>query len=150
MNEGDNKQQDQNKRELFKRYWSFIRPYRFLLLLIIFLGLLQLAAPLTVPWMTGVLVDQVFDKEVAETSNWTLNKSVQIMAGAFLLTVFVRFIRNLVTAHLGSTMVVNIRQQLYAHLQKLSPKFYENRPVGGIVSRVLNDVNGAQNLVGNA
>lgn len=57
------------------------------------------------------------------------------------------FLRNYVTAKLGNTMVVDMRKKLYEHLQLLSPKFYDNKHVGGVVSRVLNDVNGAQNLV---
>src|SRR5699024_4753134 len=42
---------------------------------------------------------------------------------------------------------LDIRQQLYSHLLKLSPQYYDNRQIGTIVSRVQHDVNGAQNLV---
>jgi ABC-type multidrug transport system fused ATPase/permease subunit len=150
-----------SKIDLAKKYWAFVRPYRFILLGIILLGILQLTAPLTVPWMTKILVDDVLlqngltgtaiktgEDTGQGTTDWTLKHVALIMAAAFIFSVSVQFIRDLVTAHLGTKMVVDIRSQLYKHLQKLSPKFYDNRPVGGVVSRVLHDVNGAQNLVG--
>ena len=44
-------------------------------------------------------------------------------------------------------MALDLKEQLYKHLQTLSPQYYDNRQVGTIVSRIQNDVNGAQNLV---
>lgn len=135
---------EMDRKQLLQKYWDFIKPYRFVLMLIMVLGLFQLAIPLIAPYMTGViLIDQV----LAGKGSWTLQGVALVLIGVYLFGVTMEFFRNYVTAKLGNTMVVDLRKKLYEHLQLLSPKFYENKHVGGVVSRVLNDVNGAQNLV---
>ncbi|MFC0470746.1 ABC transporter ATP-binding protein [Halalkalibacter kiskunsagensis] len=136
--------EEMDRKELLRKYWQFIRSYRFVFLIIIVLGILQLAVPLVAPYITGiVLIDHVLQGE----DTWTLQSAVLVLLAVFLFGVTMEFIRNYVTAKLGNRMVVDIRKKLYQHLQLLSPKFYDNKHVGGVVSRILNDVNGAQNLV---
>jgi len=45
-----------------------------------------------------------------------------------------------------NNILVNIRHELYTHIQKLSFTFFDNRPVGKILARVMGDVNALQNL----
>ncbi|MGO4497284.1 ATP-binding cassette domain-containing protein [Paenibacillus sp. 2RAB27] len=49
--------------QLVRRYITFLKPYRLYILTIIVLGILQFAAPLTVPWMTKIMVNEVYDLE---------------------------------------------------------------------------------------
>lgn len=139
--EGDS---SKKKKELAYRYWKFIKPYRFMVLLIIFLGIAHFVVPLSVPWMTKILIDQVL---LGKGHFWTLQKVVSILAVVYLFGIIVNFIQKYITAHLGNKMAIDLKQQLYEHLQKLSPQFYDNHQIGNIVSRVQHDVNGAQNLV---
>lgn len=111
---------------------------------IIFLGILSFAVPLAVPWLTKILIDEVLP---GKESFWTLKKVIAVMGTVFVFGVIVSFIRNYITARLGNTMARELKRQLYQHLQKLSPAYYDNRQIGTIVSRVQNDVDGAQNLV---
>jgi ATP-binding cassette subfamily B protein len=43
-------------------------------------------------------------------------------------------------------ILLKIRQQLYEHIQKLSFSFFDNRPVGKVLARVIGDVNSLQEL----
>ena len=45
-----------------------------------------------------------------------------------------------------NNILVNIRHELYEHIQKLSFDFFDNRPVGKILARVVGDVNALKNL----
>jgi ATP-binding cassette subfamily B protein len=45
---------------------------------------------------------------------------------------------------------LDIRHQLYTHIQKLSFSFFDNRPVGKILARVIGDVNSLQDLFNNS
>ncbi|MFD2117367.1 ABC transporter ATP-binding protein [Paenibacillus yanchengensis] len=130
---------------LFRRYISFLKPYRSALLLIILLGILQFTVPLTVPWMTKIMIDEVLPQ--VEGSSWTLGKVLLILGAVYLFGIIVSFFRQWMTAKMGNAMVRDVRVQLYSHLQKMSQQFYDSRQVGGIISRVLNDVNGAQQLI---
>jgi len=137
------KDKGKNK-ELIQRYWEFVKPYKLIIVLIIALGILSFSVPLAIPWFTKILIDEVLP---GEASFWTLQKVVLSMGGIFVFGLVTHFIRDYVTARLGNTMALDIKQQMYAHLQKLSPQYYDNRQIGTIVSRVQHDVNGAQNLV---
>lgn len=144
MGTGSESDQRGNRRELIQMYWTFVKPYRFVILLIILLGILSFAVPLAIPWMTKILIDDVLP---GKEGFWTLQKVVLVMAIVLAFGVVINFIRNYITARLGNQMALDIKQQLYEHLQKLSPQYYDNRQIGTIVSRVQNDVNGALNLV---
>lgn len=132
------------RRTLLKRYLQFVKPYLLMILFIIVLGILSFAVPLAIPWLTKVLIDEVLPQK---ESFWSLEKVVLAMGVLFLFGLIVNFIRNYVTAKLGNQMGLDLKRQLYAHLQALTPEFYDNRQVGTIVSRVQHDVNGALNLV---
>ncbi|RKN79093.1 ABC transporter ATP-binding protein [Paenibacillus ginsengarvi] len=116
---------------------------------IVALGLLQFIVPLSGPWLTKIMIDDVLGLGPGQSeSGWTLKQVVTIFALIYLVSVIVTYIRNNVMSRLGNRMVAGIRRQLYEHIQKLSQRFYDSRQVGSILSRVINDVNGAQNLVG--
>ncbi|MCZ8515600.1 ABC transporter ATP-binding protein [Paenibacillus filicis] len=133
-----------DKKQLFKRYLAFLKPYRMTLLGILALGILQFATPMTTPWMTKILIDEVLP---GKESYWTLGKVTTVLGAVYLFGIWINFARGSITFRLGNRMVYDIRQQLYRHMQQLSQRFYDNRQVGSIVTRIINDVNGAQNLV---
>ncbi|GAA3407656.1 ABC transporter ATP-binding protein [Paenibacillus hodogayensis] len=145
-NAGDFKKTlDPANKRLVRRYLQFVKPYRYYLLAIVILGLLQFIVPLTGPWLMKIMIDDVLGQA---DSGWSLGQIVTIFASLYVMSVIVTFIRNNVMSRLGSRMVAGIRRQLYEHIQKMSQRFYDSRQVGSILSRVINDVNGAQNLVG--
>jgi ABC-type multidrug transport system fused ATPase/permease subunit len=141
----DRNGESEDKNKPLKKYLSFVKPYRFTILIIIGLGMLQFAVPLVGPWMTKVMIDDVL---MGVNGFWTIEKVVLLLGIVYVSGVIINFIRNYITAHLGNRMVVDIRRKLYQHMQSLSQRFYDSRQIGSIVSRVLHDVNGAQNLVG--
>jgi len=47
----------------------------------------------------------------------------------------------------GQSVLYDLRQELFSHIQKLSLRFYDHRPVGKIMSRITNDVNAINNLI---
>jgi ABC-type multidrug transport system fused ATPase/permease subunit len=139
-----NRELQERKKKLLKRYFAFVKPYRHLIVIIVLLGILQSLVPLAGPWMTRLLIDEVLPQK--ETS-WTLGKVIAVLAGIQLFGMITNYFRNHVTYVMGNKMVHDTRKQLYQHLQSLSQRYYDSRQIGSIVSRVINDVNGAQNLI---
>lgn len=129
---------------MLRRYAEFVKPYLWVILVIVILGIMSFAVPLTIPKLTEILIDDVLPKR---ESFWTLNKVIAVMGSVFIFGVIVDFVRNYITARLGNRMGLDLKRQLYGHMQTLSPEYYDNRQVGRIVSRVQHDVNGALNLV---
>jgi ABC-type multidrug transport system fused ATPase/permease subunit len=111
---------------------------------IIFLGILQFAGPLSLPLFTQTLIDDV----LAGKEGPGLYETVGWMAVILFAGTAVNFTRNYSSAILGNRMMLKLRSELYAHLQRMSVGFYEQRQVGALSSRVIHDIGGAQNLIG--
>ncbi|MHB1393557.1 MAG: ABC transporter ATP-binding protein [Clostridia bacterium] len=62
----------------------------------------------------------------------------------FLLTILGSFLLNYIQVYIlnytGQKIIYNMRQELFAHLQKLSLSFFDRNPVGRLVTRVTNDM----------
>src|SRR5690606_37037741 len=52
-------------------------------------------------------------------------------------------------SEVGQKTLFRLRQDLFNHIQKLSFHFYDNRPAGKILVRIINDVNSLSNLLTN-
>jgi subfamily B ATP-binding cassette protein MsbA len=127
-----------------KRYLLWAKPYWGMIGFIILLGALQFTVPLSMPWFTKRLVDDV----LTGTDISRLYTTVLFMACVLLFGVCINFVRNYASAILGNKMMMHLREELYLHLQKMSVSFYDQRQVGGVASRVIHDIGGAQNLIG--
>lgn len=138
------KKEESNNIHLIKRYWDLIHPYRFRFMIIIALSFMRFVIPLTVPWMTKILIDQVL---IGNSTVWTLQKVIVVLVVVYLVGNAVNFIRDYYTSIVGTQIMIDVRRKLYQHLQSLSPRFYDSQQVGQLVSRLMTDVSSAQNLV---
>ncbi|MCQ6558395.1 ABC transporter ATP-binding protein [Paenibacillus mendelii] len=127
-----------------RRYLLWARPYWPMIGVIITLGIIQFVQPLANPWLTKIIVDEV----LKGAGSWGLYEVVTLMAVITVCGIAINFIRGYLTAGLGNRMMRDLRDQLYDHLQRMSVGFYEQRHVGGLSSRILHDIGGAQNLIG--
>ncbi|MDQ8734511.1 ABC transporter ATP-binding protein [Paenibacillus sp. LHD-38] len=127
-----------------KRYILWAKPYWWMICIIIAVGILQFTAPLSTPVFTQLLVDDVLIGDDYSR----LTNTVLLMAFILFFGVLLNFLRNYISAILGNKMMMHLREQLYDHLQRMSVSYYDQRQVGGVASRVIHDVGGAQNLIG--
>ncbi len=72
------------------------------------------------------------------------------IVGIFLLRGVCDYGRYYLMAEVGQRIIMDIRDQLYAHIQRLSMPFFIRTPTGIIISRITNDVNLVQASVTNA
>lgn len=74
-----------------------------------------------------------------------------VIAASFLLlhltTSLISVIRGFIMAKLGQTIIFDMRNHIYQHLQKLSLRYFEDRRTGDVMSRVINDVNSLQGVL---
>ncbi|NLW57069.1 MAG: ABC transporter ATP-binding protein [Firmicutes bacterium] len=69
-----------------------------------------------------------------------------VMSITILVSMFCTRKRISLMAKITNQIHLTIRQELYAHLQKLSLSFFDHRPAGKILARVIGDVNSLNNL----
>lgn len=55
----------------------------------------------------------------------------------------------LIMAKVCNSILVTIRQQLYTHIQALDFSFFDSRPTGKILARIIGDINSLKDVLGN-
>ncbi len=119
-----------------RRLLAYLRPYS-LRLLVALLGLLgSTALSLVFPAVIRDVVDSVFEN----ADRGLLDSITLLLLVVFLFRSLASFVQNYNLNYVGEKIVVDIRQELYAHLQTLSIGFFLERRVGELISRISADV----------
>ncbi len=128
-----------------KRAMKYVRRHRFKMLLALFLsGCASVAALFGPKIMQWTLDDVVPNKDVAMLGWLALAYTGIVLVGIVLTT-----IRSRIMAHVSNEIVYDIREDLFAHLQRLSFSYYDSRPAGKILVRVINYVNSVADMLSN-
>lgn len=122
---------------MIRRFFSYYKPYTRLFLIdfgcAIIAGLLELAFPLAV----NVFVDKLLPNEDWNLIVWA---SVALLA-LYCLNTFLLYIVNYWGHVLGINIETDMRKKLFAHIQKLSFRFFDNTKTGHLIGRLTNDMN---------
>ena len=135
-------QQEFNFKHL-KRLFGYLKPHRKQLVFALFLMLLASVANIIIP----LLVKETIDRVIPERD---VQKLV-ILCAVFAVLIFVSAVclkkRIKVVNELGQTIILTMRKDLFVHLQKLPFSFYDDRPHGKIIVRVVHYVNSVSDLL---
>ncbi|GGG04986.1 ABC transporter ATP-binding protein [Paenibacillus abyssi] len=134
----------------FRMYFRFVKPYRWLVALTLVIGMVKFSIPLMMPLFLKYVVDDILlAPELVLDAK--VSKLLTVIGFAFVLFVIVRYpieyFRQYFAQLTTSRILFDLRNQLYAHLQRLSLRFYQNRKSGEIISRVMNDVEQTKSIV---
>ncbi len=124
------------------RLYKFVAPYRMRLLLAL-VGTLGFAAMTrTMPLAVRGLIAAAGDKDISALNRWGW---VYIVLAA--LSAMFYYVQLTSTGWIGHRLLLGLRRDMFAHLQKLSLRFYDNNEVGRVMSRVTSDVTSLQDLM---
>lgn len=102
---------------------------------------------------TGLLSPMIIQKALDETIPAGDRKGLLLLGGLLVLTytvsVLFSTIRSRIMNIVGQDIIFDIRRDLFAHLQKLSFQYYDDRPHGKILIRVVNYVNSVSDMLSN-
>lgn len=133
-----------------RRYLQFVKPYWKVILITIVIGIVKFAIPLLTPLALMVVIDDII-LNTALPEEEKLPKLLKVAGMMFFVFVILRppieYYRQYFAQWTGSKVLYDIRDQLFSHIQKLSLRFYANRKVGEIISRVIHDVEQTKNFV---
>ena len=143
---GDRARPRRSSLAILRRVAGIFRPYRLsvaaLLATVTASALVGLAPPL----LFAAIIDNVGKaKDAHRVDVDAALILVAVLAGA-LLSVLQSFLNNRV----GQGVMYDMRNHLYAHLQKMSLRFFTSTRSGEILSRLNNDVGGIQDAVTNS
>jgi len=135
----DTESRDQTSDSLWrslKRIFRLSKPYRTRFYVATVLALVASAVGLSVPLGLKALLDAVF-----QTGDMALlNLIALVLLGLFILQAFLSFGSSYWLEWVGERVVTDLRKQLYEHLHRLGFRFFANRRLGEITSRLTNDV----------
>lgn len=130
---------------LYARVWWYIKPYSLLIISALACTILASAVNLYLPKIIGEVIDQVLATKDTDTLN--------LIAVTVLVLIVIQGIamygQTYLMAFSSQKIIIDIRRDLYQHLQKLSIAFFEKRSVGTIMSYVTNDVAALQTALVN-
>ena len=128
------------------RAFAYLRPYWRRLSLVLVISLTSTAASLVVPYLTKDLIDTaLLGRDMA-----ALRRIVLIFAGLGVLGFGLNVVSGLRYTRVSAEILFDMRLALYAHLQRLSPRFYARTRLGEIVSRLNNDIGEIQRVAAEA
>ena len=128
-----------------KRALKYIKKHRFKMLLAFFLSALASVAGLFVPKITQTVLDVV----VPNRDTGLLGRLAIMFIGIISISIVFTVIRSRVMAFVSQEIIYDIRKDLFAHLQKLPFSYYDSRPAGKILVRVINYVNSVSDILSN-
>lgn len=136
-----------SSRPLIPRTVRLFQPYQFQVVSVIVLILLTASIGVINP----LLVKTVFDSALfPSTGNPNMNLLwvlAAIMSSIAILNGLMGVLQTYMTNHVGQSVMRDLRDDVYAHLQGMSLGFFTSTRTGEIQSRVSNDVGGIQSVV---
>jgi len=120
--------------------------------------LLETAMSLASPWPLKIVLDSVLDSRPAPAAlAWLvggsadrlalLNVAVAATVVIALLQAASAYLNAYYTVSIGQWIAHDLRQSIYAHLQRLSMSYYDRHQIGPLISTITDDVNAVQDFV---
>src|SRR6185295_172519 len=129
-------------RRLMRRFLGYVRPHAGLVLL----AFLLLAGKIGFDLAGPLILLKAVDGPLAAGDYPLLLR----YAGGFALTVvgtgLFEFLYSWTSNYVGQNIILDLRMQLFAHLQRLSVAFFDRNPVGRLIVRVTSDVENLNEL----
>ncbi len=118
------------------RLIPFVRPYRRQ----VFLAALSLLALTAANLWIPRIIQQVIDVGLARKDRAYLLQAALLILGIGVARAGMLFARRYLTAWVAQRVTYDLRNRLYAHLQRLSIGFHDRTPSGQLISRTIEDV----------
>lgn len=131
------------------REWLFFyfRQYRWQLLRGTLFVVASVSFGVMVPRLIGEAIDEL---KVGGVTYGKLARSVAIIVGTSLISGIFLFLQRRTLINMSRYIEFDLRQDFYAHLQRLPLEFYQNRRIGDLMARATNDLGAVRQIVGPA
>jgi ATP-binding cassette subfamily B protein len=138
---------------VLKRILRFAKPYK--KLLYIFLSIVVFDAAIGA--INPLILRQIINKGILGHNTGLIVDLAILVAGLAIIDAFFEFFERFISARIGEGLIFDMRTKIFSHIQKMPLAFFTRTQTGALVSRLNNDVLGAQeaftdvlsNVVGN-
>lgn len=130
-----------------RRIWGFARPYRAWLALFLLLTVISAVIGVVTPVLAGRVVDAIVSGGAMSAAAATVVGLAAGIAALAILDAGVGLSSRWISARIGEGLIVDLRRAVFEHVQRMPLAFFTRTRTGALVSRLNNDVIGAQSAV---
>ena len=122
--------------KVLQQLYTYVKPYQKQFYFLVFLTLaLAILAP-TRPYLIQIAIDE----HVAVGDAAGLLQIIYILVGLMIVQAFAQWAHTYYSGWIGQVIIKDIRVRLYKHLLKLRLQFFDNTPIGRLVTRNVSDI----------
>ncbi|HWW24223.1 MAG TPA: ABC transporter ATP-binding protein [Edaphobacter sp.] len=136
---------------LMRRLLTYLRPYKLQTALSAVAIIVKAGSDVLGPYLVKVAVDTYMTDVPAAKLSWLarhlsskpmtgITQIAGLYLGALLLTFVLEFLQTYLMQWTGQKIMFDLRSQIFRHLQRMHPAFFDRNPVGKLVTRVTSDV----------
>lgn len=127
------------------RMLSYLLAYKKEIILVLFIMAFCVAVSLLNP----LIMEEAIDNYISRGDIPGLVRLIAFAAVLNLLMVGGIKLRMYIMAKVCNSILVTIRQELYTHIQTLDLQFFDSRPTGKILARIIGDINSLKDVMNN-
>jgi ATP-binding cassette subfamily B protein len=105
---------------------------------------------LLIPWIIRTLIARITEPNPDPHTLTIITQLAALMLAVYLARAGLQFVRSYLAHIAGWGVVADIRKYIYAHMQRLSLRFYEDKQVGQLMSNVVNDTDLFEQFISHA
>ena len=141
----DETSQERSKIQTLKRLFSYLLAYKWQLVLVLFI----MGYGVLISLVNPLIYESAIDNYIAVGNLSGLYRLLVLALILNLMLVIVIKLRMYIMAKVCNNILLTIRQELYTHIQKLDFQFFDSRPTGKILSRIIGDINSLKDVLSN-
>lgn len=136
---------------LMRRLLEYMRPYKWQVIIALALTLAVTPLELAPPMLFRAAIDRYLDPSAHHLiSILAARRGLAIISIIYLLVLFFDFLAQYVQIRImqrvGQQTMYDMRQEIFAHIQRLAMSYFDKNPVGRLVTRVTTDVDALNDL----
>ena len=136
---------ERSKVQTLKRLFTYLFAYKWQIVLV----LLMMGYGVVISLINPLIMEAAIDEHIAVGDTAGLYRLLLVALVLNVLLVFMIKLRMYIMAKVCNSILLTIRQELYTHIQKLDFQFFDSRPTGKILSRIIGDINSLKDVLSN-
>jgi len=137
-------EQAEQRGAVARRLLGYLRPYWRRLLAILVLVVIAAASQALGPLLIGVAIDGA----IAQRDGSELNRLMLLLLLVYVAGLAAGRYQFMLMGEVGQQVLAHMRSEIFAALQRMSLRFFDRRPAGELMSRVVNDTEVITQLMG--
>jgi ATP-binding cassette, subfamily B, bacterial len=134
-------------RGTLRRIWRFAAPYRRLIVVFLLLTVVSAVIGVLTPLLAGRVVDAIVASVRLPDAVGIVLTLAGTIAGLAVLDAGLGLVTRWLSARIGEGLILDLRRAVFAHVQRMPVAFFTRTRTGALVSRLNNDVIGAQSAI---